>query len=740
MAKEIIFEDLSIANFMSVGLKPIKVDFKNGVTLITGENMDYPGRKNAIGKTVLFDALFFALFGEGSRKKLEKKTLVNFQTKKNCVVVLNMLVKMDDGTEKKVNIRRQLAPSKLTLTIDGKDATLDTMSNTDIEIEKILGGNATVFRNLLILTAKNDDTSFMAKNAAERREFTEGIFGLEFFQTLKKSILEDAKEQKATVATLSASLTQLRSNKEFAETNFNKKEADRNKAIALKTDYENQCKSEIEIATAYNNEIDTKKESLTRIFEAKLKEIELENSTIDARKASIVKIAEEKAAAIVAENEAKEAAFLALEKEIEAKVASIKAEITKNIVSDEEIASTKKYESFIAALDTKISDSDSRKRDFVYQISVTNQEKNALIIKITSIKEVRKQGGKCPSCGQPVEKHSPEQLDKEEQNLNTLISEKEALIVELEAKRDAEISNIGLFRSKKDEFKAIIDAFFAKVKLGESLQKEEQKLNIQLKDAESAMHKGKKNPDSILADAHKQASMLVPKTTDDLRAAYEKKMAEFVPKNILAIENAWMSKISAINVPDTDSEKQMVDHLTLQYKEKLAEMKVEARKTEIIEFSKMIISDECAKAFFIRKILGTLNEKILYFLRKLGTKIKVSFNDLLEETIIDAQGNQTSYHNLSGAEGKTVDLACMFAFYFVKVKFGRVKYDILMFDEIFDVSFDSLGLTIVMNVLKEELDKNGLKCLLITHNKDLQTTMPNNIVKVKMEKGFTELM
>lgn len=48
----VYFKSLKIKNFLSVGDTEVKIDFKRGVNIITGDNKDKPERRNGCGKCV----------------------------------------------------------------------------------------------------------------------------------------------------------------------------------------------------------------------------------------------------------------------------------------------------------------------------------------------------------------------------------------------------------------------------------------------------------------------------------------------------------------------------------------------------------------------------------------------------------------------------------------------------------------------------------------------------------------
>jgi hypothetical protein len=50
--KSIIFDSVEIKNFLSIGNDPVVVNFKTGLNIVTGKNLDQEDRQNGIGKCV----------------------------------------------------------------------------------------------------------------------------------------------------------------------------------------------------------------------------------------------------------------------------------------------------------------------------------------------------------------------------------------------------------------------------------------------------------------------------------------------------------------------------------------------------------------------------------------------------------------------------------------------------------------------------------------------------------------
>lgn len=194
--KKIIFNKVTIKNFLSIGKTQVSLDFKSGITLITGENLDKGGR-NGVGKSSLIEAIYWCLFGNTIRDIKKDKVLHN-QSKKGCEVVLNFNVH-NGQDESSFRITRTLEPSKLVLEnitdTETKDISLSSMPKTDEYIKELIGANEEVFQNSVIMTA-NGTIPFMAQKKIDKRKFIEGILDLSIFSEMLLKVRADYNEKK----------------------------------------------------------------------------------------------------------------------------------------------------------------------------------------------------------------------------------------------------------------------------------------------------------------------------------------------------------------------------------------------------------------------------------------------------------------------------------------------------------------------------------------------------------------
>jgi len=189
--KQVIFKKLKLKNFLSIGDEPVEIDFGPGLHIITGQNLDKPDRKNAIGKTTLVNGFYWCIFGN-TIENLKKDLIINNVVGGTAEGVLTFDVITSAETKSYV-VTRQLNPSLLTLTAGGVDKTRDSISNTNELICEILSASPPLFQNCVVMTI-NNTIPFMAKSKTDKRKFIEDIFSLEVFSHMVQSVRSEYSE------------------------------------------------------------------------------------------------------------------------------------------------------------------------------------------------------------------------------------------------------------------------------------------------------------------------------------------------------------------------------------------------------------------------------------------------------------------------------------------------------------------------------------------------------------------
>jgi len=160
-------------------------------------------------------------------------------------------------------------------------------------------------------------------------------------------------------------------------------------------------------------------------------------------------------------------------------------------------------------------------------------------------------------------------------------------------------------------------------------------------------------------------------------------------------------------------------------------------KIAIIDTVKFIVSEEGVKSFIVKKLLALFNNRIQYYLNKLESRFVCTFNEYFEEEIVNSKNKICSYFNLSGAERKDIDFACLFAFMDMRRIQGNVVYNLCAFDELFDTSLDERGIELILNVLRERVEQYNECIYLISHRKESIKSATGEIIFLQKENDIT---
>lgn len=145
------------------------------------------------------------------------------------------------------------------------------------------------------------------------------------------------------------------------------------------------------------------------------------------------------------------------------------------------------------------------------------------------------------------------------------------------------------------------------------------------------------------------------------------------------------------------------------------------------------------KDSFIRKKiidqnLSYLNNRLRYYLNKMGLPHQVQFENDLSVTISEL-GREMSYGNLSRGESNRVNLSLSWSFRDVWETLYH-KINLMFIDETIDSGMDSAGVENALSILKHMNRERSRSVWLISH-KDELTSRVGSVLKVVKEGGFT---
>ena len=193
---------------------------------------------------------------------------------------------------------------------------------------------------------------------------------------------------------------------------------------------------------------------------------------------------------------------------------------------------------------------------------------------------------------------------------------------------------------------------------------------------------------------------------------YEQQIVSFEKNNDQLREEKNSS--SSIHNTFDDEIKKLESDLACTKKE-VEEIKQKINLTDIVKF---VLSEEGVRAYIVKKILQMFNGRLAYYLKRMDANCICLFNEYFEEELFDEKGRECSYFNFSGAERKNLDLACLFTFMDIRRLQGDVSYNISVYDELLDSSLDEKGVDMVIDILRERVEKFNECVMIISHRRE----------------------
>ena len=194
--------------------------------------------------------------------------------------------------------------------------------------------------------------------------------------------------------------------------------------------------------------------------------------------------------------------------------------------------------------------------------------------------------------------------------------------------------------------------------------------------------------------------------------------------------------LQAVKSTDTD-----FDSIIVETKKRLGilQRKIKKYRKHIakLDIVKYVVSEEGVKSYIVNKLLELLNSKLLLYLKRLDSNSICIFNEYFEEEILNEKNKVCSYFNFSGAERKSIDLACLFTFSDIRRLQGGVQYNIAIYDELFDSSFDEKGIELITRILHDRVEELNECSIVISHRKESIKAVTGDVIFLEKENGIT---
>lgn len=322
-------------------------------------------------------------------------------------------------------------------------------------------------------------------------------------------------------------------------------------------------------------------------------------------------------------------------------------------------------------------------------------------------------------------KASKEKLERTKVDISTDLRIVQRTLTDLEKKGDTcptcnrryDTAELAMVENKKEELTEEIKKYNEQLNATQELLKKAQKIS--------------NNLESIITKLTEKIS--TSNFNKRLLSTQKEKLTDYIKmRDSMAAPVASDEQLKVFDelISKAEDEKVQKEQLTSSLKKNL----------DMYESARFILSEEGLKAYLIKKLLKVLNLRIKHYLSKMNSQYILEFNEVFEDKIINKRKVNVSYGNLSGAESKMMDLACIWSFRDILRLQGAVQYNISFYDEILDSSMDAKNSEIVCNILNDFATKDKEMIYLITHKVDMLKAINGEIITLCKEKGITTLI
>lgn len=723
------FHRLELQNFLSYGnnLTKLYLDFTKP-HLIVGKNYDsiVDGQvdSNGAGKSTILNAICFAAYDE-TVTKMSKDRLINYINNKNMYVALvfekdGMFYRVERFRKFKAkgdNGVRLFASTALSDVLEAgdpeQDITLDSISNTNEKIEKIIGMPFAMFSRIVVFNARYESFMSLPTTHASKdnqRQILEELFGYaeisEKAETLKEVIKLDTAKRSMLVDTYHRTLQEIERQQAKIDsvlTHSDNWEVERNANISrLKSKLVELSNTDIEEEEA--------------LFQS-LRDQQATVAALKQRKQGMVESITRHANAIKNRD--------AWDSEHERKLTTLQEQL--NGMQTIDVTIIEKYHS-------KLRDMRQQRKDFDTVLSGIQKDISSAERKLSTAEHELEHinGSSCPYCKQhyianPEAKDalisSIEQLKATIQSNNEEAAQITAAIKTLD-KKISKLENappeysIEQARKHNEKLTALqAELSMRKEQSNPYSQIEECKftegdvLDIEMQ-IESASNKL-----SVRGSFSTQSELEeFKRTLERTKYALEEEMNKKNPYTKVADE----LQADKLEEPDTTA----IDEISDEIEHKQFLLKLLTKK------------DSYVRKALLNKNLPLLNSRIKIYLSQLGLQHKVTFNEDMTATI--AHFNDLPFENLSAGQSARLNLALSLAFRDVlESRYGKVGFCIL--DEFLDNGLGNVGVHLAAKLVKK-LAKEGNTAMLVISHKDEVQNLFDEKVEIELRDGFSKIL
>lgn len=698
------FKEITLRNFLSFGNieQKLKLDEKD-FRIITGKNLDKSNTdldKNGTGKTTIFQAIHFALFGKSIGNKVTLPNLINNINKK-CMEVSILFEK--NGIEYKIERGRN--PTYLKFYKNNEEITDESLGDsrdTQDIINQVIGMNEDVFTQIVLISCSVP--MFLDQTTSNQKAIIEKILGVDIISDKINNLKSLIKDTKNNI------------NNETFKYNTIKNQND-TILNSMNQQMEDMANAKLNRINNINHQIEKLEKQYNQLSSI---DIDEEMNNFKLLEQYNIKL----------ENNNKN---ILLKQELEKKINHFNTEINKfeqalDILTKIDFTQEKQNHTYNSSLSVEIEKykaEENLNKLNEKNLKLENDNLNKLNEKI-KLKENEINNFNpdvCPTCKQTLLDKSVIETFKDKLNLE--LNELKEQYHQLDLKILDLVHEVSSFTPKTFELKKTIYN-----SIEETLQQENSKTSISellKKDYQYRQETLDKLETIVIEDIGIKPTLFY-KTLDEItnhKSIMSSLKIQIDNLKQQLIENPFEQQERTIEsmrdslIPLDDT---LVNNLTSENKHQETLLKLLNSPSSFI------------RKTILDKSLEFLNDKISYYLASLGSLHEVYFNNDMTLTIT-SMGVEYGY--VSSGEMGRISIALTLAFRDVWESLNNCYINLLSIDEIIDRSgLDTSGIELMLLNLKKKSNKN---ILLVTHN-DSIISQTNNIITVVKENGFSEIL
>jgi len=166
--------------------------------------------------------------------------------------------------------------------------------------------------------------------------------------------------------------------------------------------------------------------------------------------------------------------------------------------------------------------------------------------------------------------------------------------------------------------------------------------------------------------------------------------------------------------------------------------KLADKKEEVMyhDFAYSLLKDDGVKTKIIKKYLPLINQQVNRYLQMMDFYINFKLDEEFNETIESPIHERFSYASFSEGEKMRIDLALLFTWREVARVKNSINTNLLIMDEIFDSSLDTLGTDEFLKIIRFVIKDANV--FVISHKTELHDKF-NSVIKFEKVKGFSRI-